>query len=84
MQLDGGDPLPGLWQWHQQVVGKGHPGLKCSPLCLFPLCLSLSVSVVAAATPTGKKAWGWWGGGQWRLPLFLTLVRKPSLLLRGE
>lgn len=39
----GGAPLPGLWQQHQQVLLKGHPNPKSSPLSLpllpfFPLC----------------------------------------------
>lgn len=42
------------------------------------------VTVAGATTPTGKKRQGAEGGVQWRLPLFLTLVRKPSVLLRGE
>lgn len=44
------------------------------------------VTVADATTPTGKKqgVGGGRGGVQWKLPLFLTLVRKPSLLLRGE
>lgn len=47
------------------------------------------VTVADATTPTGKKSKRGWrgvgvGGCNGNCPLFLTLVRKPSLLLRGE
>lgn len=43
----------------------------------------ITVAGATTPTPTGKKQ-GAGRGVQWRLPLFLTLVRKPSVLLRGE
>lgn len=77
-------PLPGFWQQHQQVVGKGPPAsnVTLSVSSLHP-SVFLSATVAAAATPTGKKEGGG-GGVRWKLPLFLTLIRKPSLLLCGE
>lgn len=50
-----------------------------------PLTLPVLLWLVLLPQPQQEKSKGLEGGGvQWRLPLFLTLVRKPSVLLRGE
>lgn len=79
-----GTPLPGLWQEHQQVVGKFHPGLQCSLLCLFPLSLAFSLCHCGCCCCPNRKKRKGLGGCNRDCPFFLTLVRKPSLLLCGE
>lgn len=66
MQLDG-TALPGLWQQHQQVTGKGCPSLHCSPLFSLHHPPFPSLSADAASAATGKKRGGGeqWGGGWW-------------------
>lgn len=46
--------------------------------------LTLPVLLWLMLLPQQEKSKRLEGGVQWKLPLFLTLVRKPSLLLRGE
>lgn len=70
MQLDGGVALAAA------STGYGKE-LNWPPLTL-PVLLWLML------LPQQEKSKGLEGGVQWKLPLFLTLVRKPSLLLRGE
>lgn len=77
MQLDGGLHCQGFGSSINRLWGRGTPASNVA------LSVSSPLSLLLLLLPQQEKSKGD-GGARWRLPLFLTLVRKPSLLLYGE